>query len=239
MTDKEPLVVKKKNHKFYLWLTDAGNIDYRIDQDPTVYTAKELIDNRVVFKESIELLIDDNVEFTDGIVLEDLDYTELKAAQNQILKKNLEKKDEFNEISIEGKSKKELLSMVDQWKKSNKVITKTGENKEKIKKKYTVHSFKIGRENYRMTEREIDGKQIINPDYKVMTDYKRAGGLAVKEGDVYFWQYYFESEEASEVDPTHKKGYWDISRRLSLNELICYLIIQRYGVYSKHPEDVK
>lgn len=237
MTDKEPLFVKKKNHKFYFWITDAGNIAYRVNQDATVYIAKELKENKVIFKENVEMLVDGNVEFVGGIVLNDLDFAELKAEQNRILNKNSDKKDELKEISIDGKSKKELIGMVDQWKKSNKILTEVGENKEKIKKKYTLHSFKIGRENYRLIEREINGEQIINPDYKVMTDYKMAGGIVVKEGDVYFWKYYFEKDEASEIDPIYKKGYWDISRRLSLNEIICYLIVKRYGVYAKNEDE--
>lgn len=233
LSEKEPLIVKKKNHKFYLWVAPNGNVEYKVDGDNEKRIAKALTDGKVLFKETLELFVGDAVEFTDGIVLDELDYATLKAEQNLALKSHGEKKDEVRELSLENKNKKELLSMVDKW---NKTTVKTMTRKRgqvKTKEKYVIHTFVIGRETFRMIERMRDGIRIINPDYKILTEYKKAGGIAVKKGDVLFWKYYFEEDKQSETDPSKRKGAWKIARRLSFNEQICYEIINRYGSFKE------
>lgn len=230
-TEQEPLVVRKKSHRFYLWVNPNGSVEYRIDNEEKKYTAKAVADNMVAFKETHEMYIGDTVEFIDGIKLDELDFSQLKLEQNIAVKTHREKKDEMRELTLEGKSKKELLHMVDKWSKSIKSI-KRG----KVREKYAIHTFVIGRENFRMIERIRDGEQIINPDYKILTEYKKAGGIAVDMGEVIVWKYYFEEEEVSEEEPTAKKGKWKTARMLTFNEQICYEIIKRYGVFSDKTE---
>lgn len=233
LTEKTPLVVRKKTHKFFLWVAPNGNVEYRVNTEDRKYTAKALMDNKVIFKETLEMYMGDNVEFVDGISLNELDYTQLKAEQNLALKSQREKKDEMREFTLKNKSRQELLRMVDKWKKATKSIVYRDKDQSERMEKYTVHTFIIGRESFRMIERMRDGERIVNPDYKIFTEYPKAGGIAAVEGEILVWKYYYEQEEFSQIDPAYKQGKWETARRLTFNEQICYEIIERYGTFSK------
>ncbi|MBE5877249.1 MAG: hypothetical protein E7290_10235 [Lachnospiraceae bacterium] len=224
------LVVKKGNHTFRFGVNVSGAVEYTLD-DGDVNRISKLDDGKVFFKESLELYINGAVENVDTIQLDELDYAILKSEQNTVMAKNDKSASNLKEFRVDNKTKKELMSMIDKWQKKTKVLT-TKVDKQKKKEKYTIHTFMIGREMFRMIEREREGTVIVNPDYKIFMDYERAGGLAAQEGELVVWKYYYEKDEQSEVDPSRKKGYWATARKMTFNEQICYEIIKRYGTFA-------
>lgn len=228
--NKPVLIVKKGNHTFRFGINVSGAVEFTLD-DGEITRVSKLDDGKVFFKESLELYVNGAVENIDTMILDDLDYAILKTEQNTVMAKNDRSACNIKEFRVDNKSKKELMSMVDKWQKKTKVLTQKVD-KEKKKEKYTVHTFMIGREMFRMIEREREGKVIVNPDYKIFMDYERAGGLAAQEGELVVWKYYYEKDEPSEFDPSHKKGYWEMARKMTFNEQICYEIIKRYGTFA-------
>lgn len=223
--------VKLYNHRFVFSVSEKGNIEYTVGFDDKKYIAKELNDQgEVILKETVELFFENDVEFVDRVRLSDVDYATLKGEQNLILDKIRKSNDRVKDWSLEKKSKSELLHMVDKWQKKQKT-TRAKKKEDRIK--YTSHIFMIGRERFAMTERLYQGELLVNPEYKVLTKFNKVGGVAVEEGDMVFWKYYFEGQEQSDVNPEAKKGNWDIARRLTYNEQICYEIIKRYGTYAE------
>lgn len=234
----EPIVtVKHGNHRFRFYLVPTnGSVEFTVDGEPTKNKVKEIRDNRAYLKNTLELFIGDDIEFIDSIKFEDMDFATLKAEQNILLQSIKQQKDRVRDWTLENKTKKELFSMIDKYSKrvrTRKVI-KGGV---KTKEKYAIHSFKIGSENIRMIERIIDDKVIVNPDYKVRTDFKRAGGIGTKEGELMVWKYYYEKDEPSDIDPSHCKGFWETAREMRYSERICFEIIRRYGVFAKKNDD--
>lgn len=222
-TENEPLIVRKDGHRFMVFVEENGNVSFQIDADEKKYTAKAVVDGKIIFRETHELFIGDNVEFIDGITLDDLDFTELKTEQNLAIKSHSEKKDELRELTLTDKNKKELLNMVDKWQKRTKTVRRGKE-----RERYTTHTFTIGREHFRFTERLRDGEQLINPDYKILTELDKAGGVAVDMGEAIVWKFYYEE---SDTDTKEKIGKWKVVRLLTFNEQICYEIIRRYGTF--------
>lgn len=229
----EPIVsVKHGSHKFRFFLVPTnGSIEFTVDGENTRNKVKEIRDNRAYFKTTLELFIGDDIEFVDSVKFNEMDYTNLKAQQNLLLLSIKQQKDRVRDWTLENKSKKELFSMVDKHSKRvrTRKIIKDGV---KTKEKYAVHYFKVGSENIRMIERIIDNKVVVNPDYKVRTDFKHAGGIGTKEGELMVWKYYYEKDEPSEIDPTRNKGFWETAREMRYSEQICYEIIRRYGVFA-------
>lgn len=231
----EPIVTTKygtHRFKFYLRPNNA-EIEFTVDADyDTKYKVKNIIENKVFFKSTIELFINSNdIEFVDSIVLSDMDSAMLRCEQNSLLKKIREEKDRVKDWTIENKTKSELLKMVDKHTKKVRVRTVI-RNGLKMKEKYCVHIFKIGNETIRMIERFHEDKRIINPDYKVLSEFKNVGGLAEREGELMVWKYYYEVDKPSEFDSSRKKGFWETARPMRYSEQICYEIINRYGIFA-------
>lgn len=229
--NETPLVVlKKKGHKFRFWVNSKGTVEFTLDGEEKRHTIRALSDNRVYLKEPIELFVEDDVILLEFIELDSFEYTTLKAEQNVIFASNKKAIDHVRELRVDNKDKKELLSMVDKWSKQTKKIT-VKKDKKKVKEKYTIHTFVIGRQSFRFAERIVNEEVVISPEYKIFMDYPRTGGYATKEGELMVWKFYFETDEPSEIDPAKKKGYWDTARKLTFNEEICCEIIKRYGTF--------
>lgn len=107
--------------------------------------------------------------------------------------------------------------LVDSWKRS----VRSYKDKEKKGQKYCVHNIRIGNNKYRFVERQIPGKGIVvNPDYKILDDMPRVGGVPRQYGELMFWDYLFDD-----------KG-WQRVRVLTYNERICLDIIRQYGYFA-------
>lgn len=226
----EPIISEKYgSHKFRFYIIPTNaTIEFTIDGDEKRYKARDVRDNMVYFKETLELFVMKDVEFIDYISLSDENYAILKAEQKSILARLKAERDKVREWDLGKKTRGELFLMIDRHicKTKTRTVIKNGK---KIKEKYVVHTFEIGSEKIRYIERKINGKRIINPDYKIRTDFPKAGGIGCKEGELLVWKYYYELNEPSEFNPTKKKGFWETARVMRYSEQICYEIINRYG----------
>lgn len=236
----EPIItVKFSNHKFRFYLVPTNaTIEFAVDGDDKKNKIKEIVNNRIYFKETLEIFIGNDVEFVDYVTLTDENFAILKSEQNILNAKLKAERDKVREWSLDKKTKKDLFSMIDKHTKKVKYC-KVIRNGEKQKEKYVIHNFTIGSEKIRYIERCVDGKVFVNPDYKVRTDFKRAGGIASKEGELLVWKYYYEMEEPSEIDPEKKKGFWETARVMRYSEQICYEIVMRYGEFSNKQTEKK
>ena len=224
--------VKMGNHKFRFYLVPSnGAIEFTVDGEEKRNKVKEIKDNKIIFKETIELFIDNDMMFLDNVSVSDEDFAILKSEQNVINARIRKEKDKVKDWSLDKKTKHELMRMIDNHTKKVKrrKIVKDGV---KQKEKYVIHNFRIGSENIRYIERCINGKVIINPDYKVRPDFERAGGIATKEGELLVWKYYYEKDEPSSFDSSRKKGFWETAREMRYSEKICFEIVSRYGEFS-------
>lgn len=148
-------------------------------------------------------------EITD--VPEEITQPEMPALEEN---SNQEKSEEYWQRLWEGR--KTAIKRVDEWKRS----IRSYREKDKKGQKYCVHTFRIGNNKYRFVERQIAGKGVvINPDYKILDDMTRVGGVPKQYGELMFWDYYFED-----------KG-WQRVRVLTYNEGICLDIIQHFGFF--------
>ena len=227
---KPKIIVSYKKHRFKFYFTpENSTIEFSIDSEKKRYKVREIIDNRIYFKETIEIFVGYNdVEFVDYLELNDEEYSSLKEEQNIISAKIEQELETGEKRYVENMSKEDLLSMVDKHTRKVKKM-KTIRDGKKQTEKYVIHNFSIGAANICLIERNIDGKVLINPDYKIRSNYDKVGGVAAKDGDVYVWKYYFETKEPSDVNPEKKKGYWKTARVMRYSEQICCEIISRYG----------
>lgn len=235
----QPIVTAKygtHRFKFYLRPNNA-EIEFTVDGYDEKNKIKEIQGNKVIFKETIELFVNNNdIEFVDGVTLSEIDSVLLKSERNLLSEKIRKEKDRVRDWSIENKTKKELLSMVDKHTKKvrNRNVIRGGL---KMKEKYCTHIFRVGNETIRMVERFFNDKRYINPDYKVLGEFPTVGGLAEKEGELMVWKYYYELDEPSKIDSTKKRGFWETARPMRYSEQICYEIINRYGVFASKDYD--
>jgi hypothetical protein len=229
ITQGSPVItVKRSTHHFRFFVDQNGTVTYSLDGEGIKTGVKEVSDGKVCFKETVELFTNNDVEYLSGLTLSELDFATLKGKQNEMMAAFREKNDTVKEWSLDHKDKKELLAMVDKWQKRTATRTR-GSSPQASKEKYGIHTFTVGNEKIRMIERYIDGKTLVNPDYKIFPDYPKAGGIGAKEGELMVWKYYYEKDEPSEIDATKKKGFWEIAREMRYTERICFEIISRYG----------
>ncbi len=223
---------KYGTHRFKFYLKpNNGEIEFTVDGYEEKNKVKDFKGNKIIFANTIELFINKHdVEFVESVTLSDADATLLKSERNILCDKIRKEKDKVKDWSIETKSKKQLMDMVDNHKKYMKKRTVV-KNGVKEKDRYCVHVFRIGNETIRMIERICDGKVIINPDYKILSEFPTVGGLPEKEGELMVWKYYYELDEPSVIDGSRRKGFWETARPLRYSEQICYEIIKRYGMF--------
>ena len=205
------LSVKKYGHRFTLYLTTSGRIDYRVDSGD-LFTAKSLENGFLAFFKKQEVVVKGEILVLDGIELSETDYDELKSIQTSILKKQ----DERSILSF-ADVKKEALNLVDKWERK----VRSYKGNDKVRRKMCIHSFRIGNDSYVFIERCLpEVGVIINPDYLIQEGLPTVGGRPKQYGELMFWDYLFED-----------KG-WERVRVLSNNELICLSIVEQYGYFA-------
>lgn len=215
------LSVKKHGHIFTVTVLDSGRIECCIDNGGS-FSVKQLKDGAVYFINGQELVVRGELMEINSLVLDEVDFVELKEAQDAVL---LKKQEESMRAAKELRKvdEKDVLSCVDEWK--HKVCTYKDKNN--VKQKYCVHSFRIGNNKYRFLERDIAGAGvIINPDYKVSDELPDVGGVPKQYGELMFWDYCFEDG-------------WRRVRALSYNELICLEVVRKYGYFTPAKAKVK
>ena len=155
----EPIItVKFSNHKFRFYLVPTNaTIEFAVDGDDKKNKIKEIVNNRIYFKETLEIFIGNDVEFVDYVTLTDENFAILKSEQNILNAKLKAERDKVREWSLDKKTKKDLFSMIDKHTKKVKYC-KVIRNGEKQKEKYVIHNFTIGSEKIRYIERCVDGK---------------------------------------------------------------------------------
>ena len=113
-----------------------------------------------------------------------------------------------------AKEKEDLLSQVDDW-----TTEEYAKYDEGGKTKVYKHTFSIGGETLKFTERNVfDVGVVINPDYPIKPGH-RSGGIAIEEDGVLQWSGF-------------EKAGTSMMRPLTENEKICWTIIAKFGKYS-------
>ena len=205
------LSVKKYGHRFTLYLTTSGRIDYRVN-DGDLYTAKSLENGFLSFINKQEIVVKGEIRLLDGLELDGVDYDELKSIQTAIFKKQEERS-----ILSFADVKTEALNLVDKWERK----VRGYKDKDNVKRKMCIHSFHIGNDSYVFVERCLpEVGVIINPDYLIQEGLPTVGGVPKQYGELMFWDYLFED-----------RG-WDRVRVLSNNELICLSIVEQFGYFA-------
>ena len=205
------LSVKKYGHRFTLYLTASGRIDYRVDNGD-LFTAKSLENGFLSFIKKQEIVVKGEIRVLDGLELNGVDYDELKSIQTSIFTKQ----EERSLLSF-ADVKKDALHLVDKW--EHKVRSYKG--KDNVKRKLCIHSFRIGNDSYVFVERCLPNVGVvINPDYLIQEELPTVGGVPKQYGELMFWDYLFED-----------RG-WDRVRVLSNNELICLSIVEQFGYFA-------
>ena len=141
---------------------------------------------------------------------------EERERQEQAKKEEARRKREEEE-ELARKEKEALISRVDSWTIEEKSIQDEGGWT-----KIYYHSFVVGGEELRFTERNIfDFGIAINPDYPVAAGLE-LGGLAWRnEAGILVWNDFVPSQGWVEVRP------------LTENEQICYAIVSKYGKFAR------
>lgn len=205
------LSVKKYGHRFTLFLMTSGRIDYRVDNGD-LFTAKSLENGFLSFFNKQEIVVKGEIRVLDGLELDGVDYDELKSIQTSIFKKQEERS-----ILSFADVKKEALHLVDKWERK----VRSYKDKDKVKRKLCIHSFRIGNDAYVFVERCLpDVGVVINPDYLIQEGLPTVGGVPKQYGELMFWDFLFED-----------RG-WERVRVLSNNELICLSIVEQYGYFA-------
>lgn len=205
------VTVRDKGHKFSLYLGTSGIVDCSIDNG-AVFSAKELSDGKVVFFKPQEIAVKGELIKIDCLELDESLYGEWKSDLDLILSKKNE--EQFLTFSD---GKKEALLYVDRWDRK----VRGYKDKDKVRRKMCIHTFRIGNDIYTFVERSFPDKGIvINPDYRISESVPDIGGVPKQYGELLFWDYFFEGEG------------WKRVRVLSNNEQICVSVIQKYGYFS-------
>lgn len=210
---------KSDSHRFNVWLTESGRIEYTIDGGE-VFHAKKLENRKLIFIKPQEVIKKNELFTIHYVEVPEAIYAELAQAQANILVGKEEKN-----LAHGFGADKITASKVDSWKKK---LYKTKDNKTNKKTVYCVHDFQIGNNKYRFVERKIEGVGIvINPDYKISEELPNVGGVPKQYGELMFWDYFFQDTG------------WKRVREMTYNEVICYTLIKKYGHFVSVPDEPK
>ena len=111
-----------------------ASIEFTVDGEEKKNKIKEIANNKVYFKETLEIFIGNDVEFVDYVTLTDENFAILKSEQNILNAKLKADRDKIREWSLDKKTKQELFSMIDKHTKKvkyRKVIRNGEKQKEK------------------------------------------------------------------------------------------------------------
>ena len=244
------ITIHKLGHNFDFSVQEDGEIVCSIDGK--IVAVDALVDGGLKFAEKQRIKVNGTLVGIGGLSLSDEELTTLKEAREAAIAYPEEEKEERQDnestaASIAEPEGEEFVkksqvtendvdeeywqklweerevakNRVDEWKRT----VRSYREKAKKGQKYCVHTFRIGNNKYRFVERQIPGTGIVvNPDYKILDDMPRVGGVPKKYGELMFWDYLFED-----------KG-WQRVRVLTHNEEVCLDIIQNYGFFT-FPED--